>query len=32
MKLQNASLTLTFKVGTQFLDATHRFDVVNIYA
>jgi hypothetical protein len=30
VKLQNTSVTLTFEVGTWFLDATHRIDVVDI--
>jgi hypothetical protein len=32
VKLQNVSVTLSFEVGTWFLDATHRFDVVDICA
>jgi hypothetical protein len=32
VKLQNDSVTLTFEVGTSFLDATHCLDVVDIYA
>jgi hypothetical protein len=32
VKLQNVSVTLTFEVGTWFLDATHRLDVVDICA
>jgi hypothetical protein len=32
VKLQNVSVTSTFEVGTWFLDATHRQDVVDIYA
>jgi hypothetical protein len=32
VKLQNDSVTLTFEVGTWFLDATHRLDVVDICA
>jgi hypothetical protein len=32
VNLQNISVTLTFDVGTWFLDATHRLDVVDIYA
>jgi hypothetical protein len=32
VKLQNVSVTLTFEVETLFLDATHRLDVVDIYA
>jgi hypothetical protein len=31
-KLQNDSVTLIFKVGTWFFDATHRLDVVDICA
>jgi hypothetical protein len=32
VKLQNDIVTLTFEVGTLFLDATHRVDVVDICA
>jgi hypothetical protein len=32
VKLQNVSVTLTFKVGKWFLNATHCFDVVDIFA
>jgi hypothetical protein len=32
VKLQNDGVTLTFEVGTWFLDATHRLDVVDICA
>jgi hypothetical protein len=30
VKLQNDSVTLTFEIGTWFLDVTHRFDMVDI--
>jgi hypothetical protein len=32
VKLLNGSVTLTFEVGTYFLDVAHRPDVVDIYA
>jgi hypothetical protein len=32
VKLQNDSVTFTFEVGTWFLNATHRLDVVDICA
>jgi hypothetical protein len=32
MKLQNVSVTLTSEIGSWFLDATHRLDVVDICA
>jgi hypothetical protein len=32
VKLQNDSVTLTFEVGTQFLDMTHFLDMVDICA
>jgi hypothetical protein len=32
VKLQNDSVTLTFEVETEFLDVTHRLNVVDIYA
>jgi hypothetical protein len=32
VKLQNDSVTLTFEVGTWFLDATHRLGLVDICA
>jgi hypothetical protein len=32
VKLQNDSVTLTFEVGTWFLDVTHCLDVVDICA
>jgi hypothetical protein len=32
VKLQNVSVTMTFEIGTWILGATHRLDVVDIYA
>jgi hypothetical protein len=32
VKLQKESVILTFEAETSFLDATHRLDVVDIYA